>query len=643
MGDKKKLKKVNDNKKNIELSKLILLIVICILFVILVIFSIKDFISNDQNIKSVKKILKTKYFYVDCIDSYCNGFVAIKGDKLKKSTIELYNEDGKKIASYKEKYNSNDKNVRTPYQLSNKYFIMKTINNKNSNVQKYSIVNKKGKELYTTNNVLSVLTENFVLMKDKKDRTFSILDINGKELYNNISNINSVNKKYVSFKIDDDYVILNEEGYKILDGYRISRVIKKDCGEVLYFIVEDIKSNIYYYYDINKLKIIGDGFIDYTYNNSSKELIITKRINDKNEKYILNKDGKQIKYNKDNDNEEIVSDIKKKIDTDLYYLYNVSVTKKGQKNILVDNKRDKSFGILNLDTNKYIEIYKYNLEKSSFNSSISKLNQNNNDLYLQISCTRDNCDIPKTIVYDFEHMTEIYNVNEDISDYVQYKNGYKVIKYPNTSSNVDYRAKYVLYDKNNKEVLKSSNRIALIDSELSFGNEYSYDLTLYSVKKNKVLNEESTKASMITIAGKKLYRYSDKDGNIIIYNSDGNKVISAKGDYLKYNSTSIVYLKEDKVVMYDVKNLKTRTYKLKKNEKLNDSKGNIIPLYRGTLFINNSTDKYVKIINSKGKVLKKIKNAEISSVKTNTKNNNIFIIVKENGKTGNLYGLYVAK
>lgn len=644
----------NDNitkdKDNKKINKSISFIIIGIIFLILIIFGITKFVSglsNNQNIKSVKKVLNTKYFDVDCIDSSCNGFVAMKGDKLKKATIDLINVEGKKVASYTEKYNSSDKNIRTPYQLTDEYFIMKTINSETSKTEKYSIMSKKGKELYTTNSELNVLTEKFVLMEDEKTGKYSILDTKGKELYNNISDIDTyVDGKYISFKIEDDYTILDENGDKILDNYKIAKVVKSDSdeNEVLYFVVKDIKSGTYYYYDIDKSEIVGDGFVNYTNGEKNGELIITKKVNDKNEKYTLNKNGKQTKI--DNDNSEIVEEIKEKIDTNQYYLYSVSATKKGQKNILVDNKSDKSFGILNLDTNKYTEIYKYNSEKSSFYSTVDKLNENDSDLYLKISCSKNNCDSPKTIIYDFEHMSEIYKIDDDsltVSDYVQYEDDYKVVKYSSTSNSADYKGKYVLYDKNNKELLKSSNRIVLIDKKISFGNEYTYSLTLYSVKQKKALNTDSEGASIIVISDEKLYKYTDKDGNTIIYNMDGKKVISAKSDYLKYSNTSIVYLEDEKVVMYDVKKSKTKTYKLKENEKLNDASGDIIPPYRGTIFINNSTDKYIKVIDSKGKVLKKIKNVEISTVETNSKNNNVFIIVKENGKTGNLYGLYVAK
>ena len=84
-------------------------------------------------------------------------------------------------------------------------------------------------------------------------------------------------------------------------------------------------------------------------------------------------------------------------------------------------------------------------------------------------------------------------------------------------------------------------------------------------------------------------------------------------------------------------------YKLKDNEKLNAASGSVISPYRNAIFVNNSSDKYIKVINFKGNQIKKIKNLEISSVELNKDNDKAFIIVKKNTNEGSLYGLYVAE
>ena len=94
---------------------------------------------------------------------------------------------------------------------------------------------------------------------------------------------------------------------------------------------------------------------------------------------------------------------------------------------------------------------------------------------------------------------------------------------------------------------------------------------------------------------------------------------------------------------YNITKEKTYKYKLKDNEKLNAASGSVISPYRNAIFINNSSDKYIKVINFKGNQIKKIKNLEISSVELNKDNDKAFIIVKKNTNEGSLYGLYVAE
>jgi hypothetical protein len=180
--------KIDYSVKNEKNSKNLIGILIVIALIIILIFGIKSFLNrsnSSKQIESVKRVLKAKYVDVECIDSYCNGIVAVKGDKLSKYTVELYNAEGKKTASYSEKYSSSSKSTRTPYQMSDSYFIMKIVNNSDATKVKYSINNKKGKELYTTDNKLTVLNDEFLLME--YDDTYSILDTKGTEKFNNIS------------------------------------------------------------------------------------------------------------------------------------------------------------------------------------------------------------------------------------------------------------------------------------------------------------------------------------------------------------------------------------------------------------------------------------------------------------------------
>lgn len=627
--------KEESNNKNLIV---ILVIVVAAILLILGVINMLGKNGNTNNIKSVKRVLKAKYVDVECIDSYCNGLVAIKGDKLSKYTVELYNAEGKKVASYKEKYSSASKSTKTPYQMTDSYFITRIMNNENVKDVKYSINNKKGKELYSTNNRLTVLNDNFVLM-EKNDK-YTILDIKGKELYSDISDIDTFyDDKYISFKIDDTYTILDEKGDKVLNNYKIAKEVKTVDDKTAYFVVKDIKESVYYYYDVNKNKIIGDSFESYRTSENDGELIITKQVNDSKEKYILSKDGKQEKQ------EEVdLTEVKEKVNSDAYFLYSTSVMKKDQKNVIVDNKAQKSLGILNLESDKFTPLYSYKSDKSYFYSTVSKIG-NSDDMYLKITCSEYSCDTYKTIVFNMKNSKEIYRIEDEnlvVSDYSLYESGYNVVKYSSSTKNEKYKNKYVLYDKNNKELYVSSNRIVLIDKKLEFGNDVKSSLTLYSAKDKKALNEESS-ASIITISNNKLYKYTDKNDNVIICDEDGKTIINTKKDNLKYSSTNIIYLEDEKLYIYDASKNKMNKYKLKNNEKINDSTGSIIAPYRGSVFVNNSTDKYIKVLNSKANVIKKIKGVELSEVKSNPKTGNVFIITKGTNKTGNVYGLYIAK
>ena len=239
----------------------------------------------------------------------------------------------------------------------------------------------------------------------------------------------------------------------------------------------------------------------------------------------------------------------------------------------------------------------------------------------------------------------MYNseINDSIlQSYIQYEKGYKIIKYSNRSTNEDNRGKYVVLDKNNKELYKSKVYVYITDVKKVFGPDSDDIAMLFSSKKGKLLNSESTEASIMTVSDKKFYKYTDKNDTIIL-NDRGKIVVKTNnGQYIKYSDDSIIYMNNKTVYTYNVKSNKTKKYKLKKNESIVDESGNVIPSYRGTLFINNSKNKKVKVINNSGKLIKTIKNAEINTVKE-TDDEVVYIIVKKTNKKDISYGLYLAK
>lgn len=623
-------------------NKKTILIILGVVIVIIGIFIVAN-LKNDGRISKVKRILDTKYYDIECLDSYCNSIMASKGEKLKESTIELYNNEGKKVAKYKTVYNSKEKITKKPYQVANNYFIMQKIKNGTSDIEGYTINDKKGKEKYSTKNKLEVINDNYVLMTAMNDK--EVLDKNGKEVYSNIREYQKyADGKIIFINIDDNYILLNSKMEQILNGYKVSKEVKKD-EKTIYLIVKNTKSKLYNYFDVNKLEIVGESFENYTMSKNENSLIITRTQNTDKVKYELNEKGKQTKIEENYTQVELVNDIKEKIDITKYYIYSISVVNNNQENILVDDKVNKKFGLYNLKKNKFKELYSYKNDIDTLYSNISNLSTENN--YFQVTCNSDKCDKSILLIFDLDNSKVLYksDSNDRIAqNYTQYEDGYKVIKYSNSSENDEFKGKYILFDKNNKKLITSKNEITIVDKKIVFGNVSSDSLILYSAKNNKNINDESKLGSELTISNEKLYKYSDSENNIVIINSSGKEVLKAKKQqYLKYDDISITYLNDNYVKMYNIKTGKINKYKLKEDEKLNDGLGDIVPPYRGAIFVNNTVKNYFKVVNTNGKTIKKIKNSELYFVYKNNKNNNVFIITKKNTKTGNLYGLYLAK
>ena len=133
--------------KNSSLKKILIIVLAVIVLLIGVRAVFNKFAKND-NISGVKKVLSAKYTSVSCINSSCDGFIVIDGDKLSKYKVYLYNSDGKKIANYKVNYNKDDKTTEVPVSIGSDYYISTTVNATNLKVSKYSIKNKRGKAVF---------------------------------------------------------------------------------------------------------------------------------------------------------------------------------------------------------------------------------------------------------------------------------------------------------------------------------------------------------------------------------------------------------------------------------------------------------------------------------------------------------------
>lgn len=628
-------------KKNF-LDKNKLIKILCgIIVVLLIALAIKFFVFKSGTSKSgVSKLLDTKYDSISCVDYDCNGFMAIEGDKLAKYKVVLFNVDGEKVADYNEVYNANLKETELPYAIGKDFYLTSITNLSKLSTEKYNMKNKKGKVIYSSEKSISLLNNYLVTTTDKETRKASIIDRKGNLLYSNVSDYESYfNGKIIEIKIDNSYALLNEKGEKFLSDYSISKIVKDEEDKYLYAVVRNEKDKVYNYFDLLKAAIVGDCFNSYTNGDEVGTLIITKNENEKSVNYTLTKDGKQTRLETEETttttNEDFFKDFKDKIDTDTYSVYSSSLYSKDQENIMVNNKVEKSMGVYNVNTKEYKELYKYDPERSYFYSSVYNVkNSDENGLVLRFTCI-SSCVQNESVIYDVKNNKELYRYEGEtyITSYSEYKNGYKIIGLYNSTD------RYSVLDKDNKNLYSSINPVLILDSELVLGDKPTYSAILYLSKDNKAISENTV--SIIDDYKNMLYKYSDTT-NTYILDKDGKEIIKvSKNDYLKNVDNYYIYMANGKLNIYDIDKNKTNSYAMKDSEKMNDASGSMISPYKKTLVINNSTEKYVKVINFNGKVIKKIDNVELSKFKTNDEAEKAFLIVKKSKNSKELYGLYV--
>ena len=623
------------------IDKTKLIKILCAIAVVLLIaLIIKIFVFKPGTSKNgVSKLLDTKYDSISCIDYDCNGFMAIEGDKLTKYKVVLFNVDGEKVADYKEVYNANLKETEVPYAIGKDFYLTSITSLSKLSASGYNMKNKKGKVIYSSEKSIELLNNYLVITTDKETSKKIIVDKKGKVLYSNISDYESYfNGKIIEIEIDNTYALLNELGEKFLSDYSISKIVKDEDEKYLYAVVKNEKDKVYNYFDLLKAKIVGDSFSSYSAGDEVGTLVITKKENEKSVKYLLTKDGKQTKLETEEtttSSGDFYKDFKDKVDTDTYSIFSGSLYSKDQENIIVNNKVEKSMGVYNVNTKEYKELYKYTQDKSYFYSSVYNVkNSDENGLVLRFICTTS-CDQNESLVYDVKNNKELYRYEGEnhITSYAEYENGYKVIGLSNSTD------KYTVLDKDNKNLYSSKKVVLILDSELVLGDKPSYSAILYSSKDNKVINENTV--SIIDDYKNMLYKYSDET-NTYILDKDGKEIIKVnKNDYLKNIDNYYIYIANNKINIYDIDKNKTNSYTMKDSEKMNDASGSMISPYNQTLVINNSTEKYVKVINFNGKVLKKIDNVELSKFKTNDEAEKAFLIVKKTKNNKDLYGLYV--
>lgn len=607
------------------------IIYILIPIVIILLIAILIYIKTDS-IKMVKTILKPKYSSIICLNNNCSSVVATeKNDKT--NTITLIHE-GKMITKYTQK----DKETKTPISIKKNYFITMESKNSDDSSSKYSINDKDGKVLYTTENYLISVNDKYILERGDK---YTLLNYKGEEVFKDISEYNLYNNnKIIEIVTENKYIIYDEEENTILDGYKIDNEITDLDNNTLYLVVKNIEDSYYRCFNADKLRFVGDSFENYSVSDNG-ELVVTKSENGSKIIYKVNSKGKQKRLSTTFSKVDEVTKINKKLDENKYYLYSTSVYTNDQKNVLVDNKTSKEIGTYNLETNKFKKIYSYSEDENNFYSSVVKLNSKDDNNYLEVSCSEKICGETKLFIVNMkDNKVEFSLENSDITlqYYIQYKNGYKVVKYSNLSES-DYNGKYVLFDDKNKEIAKSDYEIIIIDETVEFGPTLKESMILYSTKDKKIINNST--ANILELNNEKYYIYQDKDNNTIILNSTGEEKLKVKiGQNLKYSEDSLIYIDNDIVNMYD-KKFKYKTYKLSENEEISNGTTSLLP-YEHAIFINNTKENYFKVINFNGLKVRKIKGVQISNI-YKKKDGGVYIITKKSEKKKTTYGLYLAQ
>ncbi|MBR2712271.1 MAG: hypothetical protein IKE73_01030 [Bacilli bacterium] len=646
LASEKKEKK--EKKSSVKKDKKIKLFVLCIIILAIGVigYNIIKNLSGDD-IKDVDRILKEKYYEVKCLDSNCSQIVAYKGDKKGKTKVTLFNGDGKSVASYKTSYDVKAKETKEPYAVADNYFLNKIVNTSKKEITNYSIADKKGKEVYKTNNVLKILTNYLVVEDDttKGINSYTIINNKGNAIFKNVNDYNSfANNRVAYIDVNGSKELLDDKGNVLKSGYTVAREVADDNGDTLYLILRETKNSSYSLFNVEKGKVVSDSFQNYVVN-EDKSLTISKKENNQIVQYKLNKNGKEEKIGVTKTQSQIVSELRSQIDEKKYSIYTASLTSEKQKYVFTDDLEGKSFGVYNIKKKEYNKIFDYDKEATNVYSTIYALNGENGKKYYQISCDKKLCGEAKFYVYDIDNNKALYTTSSEdsiIQNYYQYTNDYKVLKYSFSSTNTEKKGKYILLDKENKEIITSENGIVVLNEELLFGKKLNSSLLIFSTKDNKKLNDDNSLATLVNVNDNTFYKYSDGK-NTTLVNEKGKKVleIDSKIDLI-YSDKLIVYVDKNIVNIFNSSNSKIKKYKLKENEKMNTASGSIISPYRGALFINNSNDNYVKIVNKKGKIIKKIKKAEIENVYYNNQKNVVIITKNDTGKT-DLYGLYIAK
>ena len=599
-------------------------------------------IDKTESVSKVYQLIAPEYKDIDCVGE-CDYFYAFKGEGTT-GKYDFFDETGKKIGGL-DLSKIDPKVVATIdiEDITRNYFIISYIKPDEFDTG-YVVYSINGKVLSEVDNA-DVLTDNYIEVS-KDDKKY-ILDSKGKTVFEDVSNVNSYNNEFITFNINDIDKIIDNKGNEILSGYTIAKVVLNENDEVDYLIVKSSEDSIYNYYDLKNKTKKGDAFT--SFKTSDDEIIITKKVDSKNQQFVLNSNGEQIKYEEqkdEDDDTDYYDEIKEKIDIEKYGVFTSVLNSGNQNYILVNSNSENKFGILDIEKNEFKELSVYK-ENSRRRLTLKKLSntEGNNDLIYSIECSTYYCDKNMQFIYNFttnELLTSKDGSKESlIYSYKLYENGYSVVETNNSS--FDDSDKFFVYDSDGQELVSSDYDINIIDSKVVY---YSSSLkttgkiNLYSLNENKIINlddDEIINISSEEFEDKKLYEFVLNNKTYLI-NENGD-IKELEGELKESDDVGLYLLNDDEIIYYNVFNEKVSSYKLEKNESINGSSGSEMVPYRNAIFVNNSYDHTMKVIGSDNKILLEKKNLQIYGLEK-LDDGSILIAVKDN--SDNL-GVYIAR
>ena len=293
-------------------------------------------IDKTQSVTKAYQLIAPEYQEIECVDD-CEFFYAYKGTDKLTGVIDFYNETGKKLGSLNlSKMDPEKVAVFDIEDITNNYYILSfLVSDKESilNVDyKYVIYNMKNKVIMEVDDA-EALTDKFIVAK-QDDKT-AIVDNTGKLFYENVSDVDVYNEQFITFEMNDVDKIIDENGEELLSGYTLSKVVLDENDEVDYLIVRNSEDSVYSYYNLEEKMKKGDSFTSYS--EVDDQIIITKKVDSKNKKFVLNSTGEQTEYEEEKDTVDknaYYDEIVKKVDTTKYPIFKSTVNVENQNYIL---------------------------------------------------------------------------------------------------------------------------------------------------------------------------------------------------------------------------------------------------------------------------------------------------------------------